>query len=269
MATGIGTVRQKRAWWPGWVSRCRRALLDLLFPPRCASCDADLAGSSGPMLLCDRCQEGMAPWEWFGCPSCGAAMAPGPSTALACRACWGTPFHFDTVVPLGGYSGSLREIVLRMKRVWGEPLSVAMGEYLVLRRGDRLAALEPEVVVPVPMYWGRRWVRKTNSPDVVADRLARFLGIPLLERALRRSRNTRPQKDLRQLDRFQNVRGAFRLRAGYDLRDARVLLVDDVLTTGATCNEAAKVLKQDGGAKAVAVAVLARAEGDEPQGQPK
>lgn len=72
-----------------------------------------------------------------------------------------------------------------------------------------------------------------------------------------RTRKTLPQADLPPSRRFENVRGAFRLAAGYDIRGARVLLVDDILTTGATCSEAAKVLKQ-AGAASVAVAVIAR-----------
>jgi ComF family protein len=169
-------------------------------------------------------------------------------------------FHFDAVVPLGSYEGPLREAVLKMKHARGEPLSIAMGEFFIQRRGSELASLRPDVVVPIPMHWRRRWKRKTNSPDLLADRLGRFLRVPVLDRALCHSRNTKPHKYLPHHERFQNIRGAYRLGPTHSLQGARVLLVDDVLTTGATCDEAAKLLKSHGGAEAVAAAVLARAD---------
>jgi predicted amidophosphoribosyltransferase len=123
-----------------------------------------------------------------------------------------------------------------------------------------LAELDPDLVAAVPMHWRRRLLRGTNSPEVLARHLARHLRIPLAVRMLVRGRNTLPQADLTPGERFQNVLGAFRLGAGYDLRGARVVLVDDILTTGATCSEAAKVFKRAGAAMVVAV-VAARAEG--------
>jgi predicted amidophosphoribosyltransferase len=106
----------------------------------------------------------------------------------------------------------------------------------------------------------RRLFRGTNSPEILAWRIAGQLGARVAPGMLFRSRNTLPQADLPPGKRFQNVRGAFGLRAGYDLRDRKVVLVDDVLTTGATCSEIAGVLKRAGAATVVA-AVLARAEG--------
>jgi predicted amidophosphoribosyltransferase len=97
--------------------------------------------------------------------------------------------------------------------------------------------------------------------------LGRRLRVPVAERLLVRTRNTLPQKDLKPPDRFRNVRGAFRVRRrqAARLRDSRILLVDDILTTGATCSEAAAVLKRSG-AMAVAAAVLARASGSQRNG---
>lgn len=148
-----------------------------------------------------------------------------------------------------------------MKRAAGEPLSVAMGDLLATRRRGVLAAVEADLVVPIPMYWGRRLLRGTNSPEILARRLSRRLGIPWEPRLLVRRRNTLLQPDLSPRERFRNIQGAFRVDKGYDLGGVRVLVVDDVLTTGATCSEAAKSLKQAGAAY-VAVAVLARADRD-------
>lgn len=147
-----------------------------------------------------------------------------------------------------------------MKRPSQESLSAAMGRLLALRRRSQLAGLRADLIVPVPMFWSRRLGRGTNSPDIMAGALGRCLGMPLGRRVLSRRRNTLPQASLSPKERFQNVRGAFRARAGYRLDGLRVLLVDDILTTGATCSEAAKMLKQ-AGATMVAAAVIARAQG--------
>jgi predicted amidophosphoribosyltransferase len=108
------------------------------------------------------------------------------------------------------------------------------------------------------MHWLRRVVRGANSAETLGAVLARRLAAPSGVGCLARRRFTRPQSGLSPHARFLNVRGAFRLRPGIDLAEARVLLVDDVLTTGATCGEIAKLLRQ-AGAAATAVAVVARA----------
>ncbi len=92
---------------------------------------------------------------------------------------------------------------------------MVMGDYFIERRGEQLAELRPDVIVPIPMHWRRRWKHKTNSPDLLAGRLARFLKVPL-SRAVRCCRNTLPHKDLPRAKRFQNIRGAYRLAVGTD-----------------------------------------------------
>jgi predicted amidophosphoribosyltransferase len=150
-----------------------------------------------------------------------------------------------------------------MKQASGDLLSAATGRLYCHGRGDEVGRLRPDVVTAVPMFWTRRLVRGTNSPDILAEWLAWRLRVPLdLEMVVRR-RNTPPQAGLRRAQRIANVRGAFRLRAGYYLEGVRVLVVDDVLTTGATAGEVAGVVKQAGAAM-VAVAVLARAMGSSP-----
>ena len=136
-----------------------------------------------------------------------------------------------------------------------------MGRLYFINRGVQLASFRPDLIVPIPMFWWRRFVRQTNSPDILARELARLANVRRFTGALRRCRNTLPQRILLPRERFHNVRGAFRLAAGFDFRNARVVLVDDVMTTGATCDAAAKLFK-DAGASMVIVAVLTRAEGD-------
>ncbi|MBU4272838.1 MAG: hypothetical protein KKA28_13340 [Planctomycetes bacterium] len=145
-----------------------------------------------------------------------------------------------------------------MKRPSHDPLSLALGQLLWERRRDHLSEIRADVIVPVPMYWRRRLQRGKNNPETLAGCLARALGVSMLRGVLVRQLNTKPQAGLSPASRFRNVRGAFRVRRPDGIRDARILLIDDVLTTGATCSEAAKTLKRAGAAM-VAVAVVARA----------
>jgi ComF family protein len=140
---------------------------------------------------------------------------------------------------------------------------MAMGRLFAARRGRELAEFEADLIVPIPLFWMRRLRVQTNSAEIVAECLGRYLGVAVRRRLLVRSRNTLPQKGLKPRARFRNVRSAFTVRSGCRLEGSRVLLVDDTLTTGATCSEASRTLKQ-AGAATVAVAVIARAHGTDP-----
>jgi ComF family protein len=212
-------------------------------------------------LLCPDCRLVLAPEVWPCCPRCAAVGSSEEGSPQGC--CRETPLHFDAAIALGGYHSELRKVVLRMKHPPGEPLSGAVGRLLALRRGELLARLATDLIVPIPMHWSRRLGRGANSPEILADCLGRFLGVAVGLRVLSRERNTLPQADLSARERFHNVRGAFRVRRGRPLGGLRILLVDDILTTGATCSEAAKTLKQAGAAM-VAAAVIARAQPSDP-----
>jgi ComF family protein len=182
-------------------------------------------------------------------------------TSTACAHCAQRHFAFDSVARLGCYDGLLRTAVLRIKGGRHHGLALALGRLLAQTRGDELAAWRPDAVLAVPMHWSRRMWRGANSPDTIAQRLAARLGVPLASHVLVRRRRTAPQARLSPPRRRANVRGAFRVRAHRDLPGARLLLVDDIMTTGATVDEAAKTLVR-AGAGPVRVVVLARA--DEP-----
>ena len=215
---------------------------DLLFPPRCARCGVDLE-SAAPISLCLDCQDLLTSKEPF-CQQCGFAYSGEGTGGTSCFRCREARFRFDAVIPLGPYRESLRDAILEMKRPSGESLSVAVARLLAAGREQLLREFDGDCLIPIPMYWRRRIWRGVNSSQVLAEELSRKIGVPLLSGALVRSRNTRPQKDLGHSDRFRNVRGAFALNGGYGLRDARVLVVDDIMTTGATCSEVSKILKR-------------------------
>jgi ComF family protein len=178
-----------------------------------------------------------------------------------CPACRDAGFAFERALRLGPYEGLLRDVVLRLKEHTGEGLAEILGRLWVAHARARFKELNADVVVPVPLHWWRRWRRGYNQAETLAQVIAAGLGLPCWPRCLRRVRNT-PKQSLQSSpsQRQANVRGAFVPRAGLALAGKRVLLIDDVLTTGATASEAARALRR-GGAAAVAVAVLAHGHG--------
>jgi len=238
--------------------RLLRAGVELAYVPVCTLC-GDQPEQGSRAMLCRRCRQSLCGTDGPRCRRCGRLSAAEPDAKGRCAGCRKTAFHFERVRTLGRYEGPLRETVLRLKQPGQSPLAFSCAELLLSRHWEELAHWDYDVVAPVPMHWRRRWMRGVNSPELLAERVARRLGLPLARRLLIRRRFTVPQADLAVAHRFANVRGAFRASAGYILQSARVLLIDDVLTTGATCSEAARTLRS-AGAACVSVLVLARTE---------
>jgi len=161
---------------------------------------------------------------------------------------------------LGDYRSYLRQAVLWMKRHPYEPLTRAVGVLLAERVASELGQWQPNLVIPVPMHWWRRLKRGTNTARVLAGAVAQRLALPMSTKVLRCRRKSRKQGTLRPDERLRNIRGAFCISSGYDITDKRLLLIDDILTTGATASEAARMLRR-AGAAGVAVAVVARGIG--------
>lgn len=250
----------------GWFRRLghnlgelRDAGCNLLLPRDCMCCRARLADDRAG-TFCSVCLDEIAPLVWLGCLRCGCSLHSGRVAPTRCLDCQNRKLHFDQVVPLGGYRTALRDLVLQMKWPANDGLSLAMGRLLAERREAELQQFAADVIVPISMHWWRLLYRGKNGPALLANCLGKRLGTRVEYRVLAHRRYVPPQARLSAARRMVNVRGAFAVHQPERICGARVLLVDDVLTTGATCSEAARVLKE-AGAAAVGVAVVARAEG--------
>jgi len=248
-----------------------QGVFELLFPGSCVSCGTELDAGQRPVADMPFCRECYGEFELIAGPTCRQCGAPvpligagriadqaGPPTRPDCYRCRGRKLWFDETLAAGLYTGRIRELLLRMKQSEGDPLSMAIGRLIWHERRERLEVLEPDVVAPIPLHWRRRIAHRTNSAAILAEVLSRHLHAPLAEGLLRRRRHTKPQFTLTPTQRWQNVRQAFSIGGGQHLNQAHVLLVDDILTTGATCSEAARALKKAGAAR-VTVVVAARA----------
>ena len=253
-------IRQLRAATARWLRVGAKIGVELVYPPQCAFCQEEILGPADGILLCDGCRRQLTANAHAVCPRCAISIEGKAEVAgAACPRCREGDWQLSAAFRLGSYQDELREAVLRMKRPAGESLAAAIAKMLAQSRGEVIANWRPDVVAPIPMHWRRRMSRGANSPDLFAAAISRRLGVPLALGALARSRPTRPQNELPPEERAENIRGAFHVRSSWDFSEARVLLVDDVMTTGATANETARVLRRTG-ASDVAIAVVARAE---------
>ena len=248
----------------------RDRLLGLLFPPACLACRVSLESETpcdSKHRFCNDCLEEFA---FFGdpcCQGCGRSVPTVLSPDQRCKHCIDRKPRYQQAVALGPYGCLLRDLLLQAKRPQGEiavrGLAHLLADRLLEERlpaegeNESLAPRGFDVVCPVPMHWTRRVGRLASSANSLADVVARRLEVPVAMRLLVRRRRTQPQSNLPPTGRLENVRQAFSIGRGHRLTGAHVLLIDDILTTGATCNEAARILLRNG-ASEVTVAVVAR-----------
>jgi ComF family protein len=172
-----------------------------------------------------------------------------------CAACRSGLRGFDHAASFGMYEGALRSLIHLYKYSGMRPLARPLAQFLE----KAISIDEPfDAVVAVPLYWRKKWDRGFNQAELLARHVAKRRGIPLLN-ALRRKRATNTQAGLASAGRRRNVAGAFVLRARQDLAGKKILLIDDVMTTGATAGACASVLKR-GGAKSISLLTLARVD---------
>jgi ComF family protein len=162
---------------------------------------------------------------------------------------------FDAVYSYGSYEGTLRQLVHLFKYGGVRPLAGTFGKFLAQALPRETSF---DVIVPMPLHWFKQWQRGFNQADVLAREIGKKWHVPL-RNVIRRRRATVPQAGLTNAKRRANVRGAFSTARGKPLQGMRVLLVDDVVTTGATASACARVLKRAGAAH-VALLALARTD---------
>jgi len=230
--------------------------VDLLLPHVCNACRREDVAADGLCLACNRKLLDLAAKDY--CPRCGSTLQQEPRPGqVDCPLCPQPLPRFARVVRIGPYVHPLRSIVHGMKYRREEALRRRLGRLLAagVQAGD---VGNMDLVLSVPMHWRRRLSRGYDHAASLALVVAMELHLPM-GRDLVRVRPTPPQVNLPRTGRLANVRNAFAVPHPKYIAGARILLVDDVTTTGATANEAARELLKFG-ASSVVLAVIAKAD---------
>jgi ComF family protein len=237
----------------GFRSVLRHAL-DAALPPLCPSCREPLGDGAG---LCAACWSKLSFIEPPYCARLGIPFTYDPGPGLLSMEAIAAPPAYDRARAAVRYDETARALVLSFK--YGDRLDLApmMGQWMA--RAGRELLKDADALLPVPLHWRRLWSRRFNQSAALAGSIAKTTGVPVLHDTLKRVRATRQQVGLSKTERADNVQGAFKVPPAHkpDVAGRRLVLVDDVLTSGATVDTCARALLRAGAAH-VDVLVFAR-----------
>ncbi|MCD8365583.1 MAG: ComF family protein [Clostridiales bacterium] len=211
-------------------------ILEYLYPPRCPVCDRIFAQG-----ICESCGKKLVRISDDYCMKCGKPLEG--DREEYCRDCRRRKHYFEQGRSLFSYQGRMRQSLYRLKYanrreyagVYGREAAVCLGSWIRRMRITR--------IVPVPLHFSRRQARGYNQAALIAREIGRQMELPVDEKLLRRVRKTAPLKMLTGRERREALAGAFRVRGDF-CRGERILLVDDIYTTGHTADAAAYCLRQ-------------------------
>jgi ComF family protein len=246
----------------------REALASVVFPAPCRIC-ARMLDTGDRIPFCQACiaalKQGLSGPV---CARCGRSVVPTPVeqavVAQLCHMCRREAYDFDIARSFGAYTPAMARAILLLK--YGEitPLGGWFARLLlqvIEQEGD---ALEADAVVPVPLHAVRLRERGYNQADLIARPLARMLGLPFRSFLLVRTRPRPDKLRLTRRERWETVRGAYAARQGAKVDNLRVLLVDDVFTTGATLDACSRSLRKAGAAQVLGLTVARASSGTLP-----
>ena len=250
----------------GLAGRLAESLFTVLFPSDCRICGEPLLNISR-LPVCPRCLEEISAIRDKICSICGERVLstyaePDEDGLVRCPVCRRVRRPFARSVAYGSYDGALRELVHLLKYNGVRPAARVLGRMLA----EAIAPLQPAfsenpvLLVPVPLFKGKRYLRGLNQAELIARHALKTLGdgaLQLRTDILLRTRDTHSQIGLTSHQRRENLRGAFAVARAEEVTGREILLVDDVYTTGTTVTECAKVLRRAGAAR-VWVATVAR-----------
>ncbi len=237
---------------PGiWLRRTVLGLIDVIWPRACLVCDAPLAATAR-VSLCAACEDKVTPVGAEACPRCGKPRGRVGRPRRKCRWCRGRRFAFRAAVVAVRYEGVARRAVHEIKFLRKPILARPMGEWLAQALLSRGWQERVDVVVPVPLHRSRRRERGYNQAEEVALVVGEALGRPVRADALSRVRATPRQALLPVRRRRASPAGAFEVKGRVE---GRVLLIDDVLTTGGTADACARALLAAGADEVLVAAV--------------
>lgn len=233
------------------------SLTQIIYPRICLACKNKIDGANKDAFVCPSCWEkaerNLPPF----CGSCGRQLKKAHFPKNICPACSRTTFYFDRAFSPYVYSQTLKELIHEFKYKGKDYLGQMLGGLMIEFIKEYNVPVEyVDLIIPVPLHKSRLREREFNQAEVLAQALGAEFKKELLTKGLRRIRSTKTQTELPAHERALNVKGSFQVTDPSVIKNKNILLVDDVLTSGATSSEAAKALK-DAGANIVFVLTLA------------
>ena len=229
------------------------ALLDVILPPICHICHSFIPNAS-TLHICPTCRDLLPLVVSPLCPICGIPFI-GAGSDHRCGACLANPPLFDTARAPFLYEGSIRDLIHSFKYSQKTHLRNPLALLTIEGMGVFLTEKKPNLIIPVPLHRSRLRQRGFNQAVLLGRIVSQHLSLPMRTDVLVRTRPTEPQIDLSATERRVNVKGAFAIYKPEQIACKRILLLDDVMTTGSTMNECAKVLKNAGAESVMAVTI--------------
>ena len=235
-----------------------RAILDLIYPRYCLVCNASLNNTDRKALCSDCVTKITFINQDTSCPRCGLDLGPYVQIDTLCQECHAHPPRFAKAIAVAGYDGVIREAIHKFKYAKERVLLDELSGLLIARwQGVSSILPQMDMIMPAPLYKKKLKERGFNQSQLLAERLSQATGIPLEIDNLIKTRPTPDQAGLDSVNRKKNLVDAFAVTNPKSIGGKNILLIDDVLTTGATASEISRTLKK-AGAKGVYVLVLAR-----------
>ncbi len=215
-------------------------ILDILYPRRCPICQ-EVVKKRGEMI-CPSCRKEIAPIQEPVCKKCGKPIMD--AAEEYCCDCGKMGHLYTRGLAVLPYTGKVRKSLHQIKFHNKKEYLDFYGPYMAEVLGKRILAWDAQALIPVPLHRSKRRKRGFNQAEILAVEVGRALGIPVRTDVVQRIRNTRPQKDLSLRERQNNLKGAFKI-IQYDVKLKKIILVDDIYTTGSTIDGiAGKLLEQ-------------------------
>lgn len=236
-------------------------IITFIYPARCRCCDKQL-GVGKVHYICDECWKNIELITMPYCDICGRLMIPNamfarPDGTYTCRWCLRNPPEFSKVRSIAYYDDAIREAIILFKK--RKVMAKHLSEFIAEHAPALLDLSEYDNLVPIPLHKRRHRERGYNQAELLAQSFEKFAQIPVLTNNVIRIKYTEQQRKFKSnREKRENVEGVFRVKHPEEIKDATILLIDDVLTTGATVSEIAGTLL-NAGANRVDVFTIARA----------
>jgi len=234
-----------------------KGLKELIYPDCCAACGLKLAPDKPRKFICASCRDRLEMNLPPFCVSCGRHLEGASVEQNICPACLKVKFNFDRAFSPCRYEGTIKKLIRDFKYTGddylGEGLGKIMNEFI---KEYNLPIAEMDFIIPIPLHKSRLREREFNQAQILSDQIGREFNKMVLPQVLMRTKATKTQAELNAEERLLNVENGFRVIRPELVRERNLLLIDDVLTTGATANQAAASLKGSG-ARRVALLTLA------------